>query len=162
MSKSNQKSENAKANHLIDKAKKDFAQQGKDFTNDIKQHGEEFAEKSAVYSKAAVEKTEAVAEATGESLQQSYSAAVSETSHFNMQWLEMMRDNANASLDLASKMLTAKSPTEAFELMAAHTRRQFETFAQQAQALTGLAQKATTESIKPLQAGAKTAFDKAA
>lgn len=125
-------------------ASKDFAQQGADFSKNV------------------VEKTEAVANATGKSMQQTYSTAVSEAANFNVQFIEMIRDNANASLDLARQLATAKSPSEFFELSAAHARKQMESFAQQAQQLAGLAQKASADAMKPLQAGMKNVFDKAA
>ncbi len=127
-----------------EQAMKDFAQQGVD------------------YSKNLAEKSEAMADATSKSMQQSYSTAVSEAAKFNVQWIEMLRENANASLDLARKLVTAKSPTEFFEASAAHTRKQMETFAQQAQQLAGLAQKATADAMKPMQSGMKNVFDKAA
>jgi phasin len=125
-------------------AMKDFAQQGVD------------------YSKNLAEKSEAVATATGKSMQHAYSTAVSEAMNFNVQFIEMIRDNANASLDLARQLVAAKSPTEFFELSTSHTRKQMEIFAQQAQQLAGLAQKATADAIKPMQAGMKNVFDKAA
>ncbi len=121
-----------------------------------------FAQQGVDYSKNLAEKSEAVADAAGKSVQQTYSTAVSEATNFNVTWIEMIRENTNASLDLARQLVTAKSPSEFFELSAAHTRRQFETFAQQAQQLTGLAQKAAANATKPMQAGVKSAFDKAA
>ena len=125
-------------------AMKDFAQQGVD------------------YSKNLAQKTEAATGAAGKSVQQSYSTAVSGAAEFNAQWIEIVRENTNASLDFARQLLAVKSPSEFFELSAAHTRQQFETFAQQAQQLASLAQKATTDAVKPMQASLKSAFDKAA
>ena len=123
---------------------KDFAQQGA-------RHGKEFAEK-----------TEAAAQEAGKSFQKSYANAASDAADFRAQWIEMLRENANASFDFAHRLIAAKSPSEALELMAAHSRRQFETFLQQSQQLTGLAQQAATGVVKPMQDGMKRAFDKAA
>jgi phasin len=125
-------------------ATKDFAQQGVD------------------YGKNLAEKSEAVADATSKSMRQTYSTAVSEAANFHVHCIEMMRDNTNASLDFARELATAKSPTEFFELSTAHARKQMETLAQQAQQLAGLAQKASADAMKPLQAGMKNVFDKAA
>lgn len=122
----------------------------------------EFAQQGADYSKNLAEKSEAVAEAAGKSVQQSYSAAASGAAEFNAQWIEMVRDNTNASLDFARQLLAVKSPSEFFELSATYTRQQFETYAQQTQKLVGLAQKATTDAVKPMQTSVKSAFDKAA
>lgn len=121
-------------------AMKDFAQQGVDYSKNL-------AEQS---------------EAAGKSFQQSYSTAASGAVEFNAQWIEIVRENTNASLDFARRLLAVKSPSEFFELSAAHTRKQMESFVQQAQHLAGLAQKATTDAVKPMQAGMKSALDKAA
>lgn len=122
----------------------------------------DFAEQGAAYGKNVADKSKAMADATAKSMQQTYSAAASEAAHFNVQWIEMVRENTNASLDLAKQLLTARSPSEFFELSTAHARKQMETFAQQAQQLAGLAQKATSDAMKPMQAGMKNVFDKAA
>jgi phasin len=122
----------------------------------------EFVQQGVDYSKNLAEKSEAVADATSKSIQQTYSAAANEAANFHVQWIEMVRENTNASLDLALRLITAKSPSEFFEASAAHTRQQMETFAQQAQQLAGLAQKATADAIKPMQSGMKNVFNKAA
>lgn len=128
----------------------------------LAQATKDFAQQGVDYGKNLADKSEAMADATGKSMQRTYAAAASEAANFNVQWIEMIRDNTNASLDLARQLVTAKSPSEFFELSASHARKQMETFAQQAQQLAGLAQKATSDAIKPLQAGVKNIFDKAA
>jgi phasin len=122
----------------------------------------DFVQQGADYSKNLADKSEAMADATSKSMQQTYSTAVGEAANFNVQWIEMLRENANASLDLARQLVTAKTPTEFFELSAAHTRKQMETFGQQSKHLASLAQKATADAMKPMQAGMKNVFDKAA
>ena len=77
----------------------------------------------------------------------------------------MARDGAthvDAAFDLAAKLAAVTSPSEFFELSAAHARDQLETFGKQAQHLATLAQKVTTEAVQPLQAGVTKAFNKAA
>ena len=122
----------------------------------------DFADQGVAYGKKLADKSEAVADATSKSMQQTYSAAFSEAANFNAHWIEMVRENTNASLDLAQKLRAAKSPSEFFELSTVHARKQMETYAQQAQHLAGLAQKATSDAMKPMQAGMKNEFDKAA
>ena len=122
----------------------------------------EFAQQGADYSKNLAEKSEAVAGAASKSLQQTYSTVASGAAEFNVQWIEILRINTNASLDFALRLIEVKSPSEFLELSTAHTRKQFETLAQQSQQLAALAQKATAESIKPMQASMKSVFDKAA
>ncbi len=126
------------------------------------QAAKEFAQQGAEYSKNLTEKSEAVAGAATKSLQQTYSTAASGAADFNVQWIEMIRVNTNASLDFARELTAVKSPSEFLELSTTHTRKQFENFAQQAQQLAGLAQKATTDAIKPIQENMKSVFDKAA
>lgn len=122
----------------------------------------DFVQQGADYSKNLAQKSEAATEAVGKSFRQSYSTAGSGATEFTTQWIEMVRENTNASLDFARQLLAVKSPSEFFELSAAHTRQQFESFAQQAQQLARLTQKATTDAMKPIQAGMNRAFDKAA
>jgi len=118
----------------------------------------DFVKQGADYTKNIAEKSEAAVEAAGKSVQQTYSTVASDAANFNLQWIEMMRANANASLDFARQAIEAKSPSEFFQLSAAHTRNQLEAFVQQVQQLTGLAQKASTDAVKPMQK----AFNKAA
>lgn len=122
----------------------------------------DFAQQGASSAKELADKSEAVAEEAGKSFQKSYENAASDAADFRAQWIEMVRTNTNASLDFAHQLIAAKSPSEALELMAAHTRRQFESFMQQSQQLTELSQKAVTGAVKPMQDGMKKAFDKAA
>lgn len=122
----------------------------------------DFAQQGANYGKEIADKSQDAAETAGKSFQKSYETASSEAADFGAQWIEMVRANTNASLDFAHQLITAKSPTEAFELSAAHTRRQFENFLQQSQQLTELAQKTASGAVKPMQDGMKKAFDKAA
>jgi hypothetical protein len=75
--------------------------------------------------------------------------------------MEMVRANTNASFEFANRLIGVKSTSEFVELTTVHTRKQFEVFAEQAQQLASLAQKVTADAMKPLQAGVKTAFDKA-
>jgi phasin len=122
----------------------------------------EFAQQGAAYGKDIFEKSKAAAEETNMALQQTYSTVAKGAAEFNVQWIEMVRANTNSSLDFARQLMDVKSPSEFLELSAAHARKQFETFAEQAQHLTGLAQKVTTEAVQPLQAGVKSAINKAA
>jgi len=122
----------------------------------------EFAQQGAAYSKDFYEKTKAAAEETNKVLEQTYASVTKGAADFNLQWLEMARHNINATFDLAAQLVAVKSPSEFFELSAAHARRQLETFGKQAQHLTALAQKVTTESVQPLQAGVTSAFNKVA
>jgi len=122
----------------------------------------EFAQQGAAYGKDMFEKSRAAAEETGQALKQTYSTVAKGAADFNGQWIQMALANTNSNLDFARQLVSVKSPSEFLELSAAHARKQFETFAEQAQHLTALAQKVRTDAVQPLQAGMKSAFNKAA
>ncbi len=81
---------------------------------------------------------------------------------FNLQWIEMARANTNSAFDFTRQLVGVKSPSEFLELSSAQARKQFEAFTEQARHLTVLAQKVTTDTVQPLQAGVTSAFSKAA
>ena len=61
-----------------------------------------------------------------------------------------------------SALFGAKSLSEAIEVSTSHARKQFEAVAYQTKELTALAQKVTTETAEPVQAGITKAFKKVA
>jgi hypothetical protein len=80
----------------------------------------------------------------------------------NVHFIATARANINAAFDFAQQLMAVTSPSEFFELSAAHARKQFEMLNEQIKQLSALVQKAATESAQPLQAGAMKAFDKVA
>ena len=112
----------------------------------------EFAEKSAERVKDTYGKVQAVAEETTKAMEDTYSTASKGAAHFNLHLLEMAQANMNAAFDFARQLTSVKSPSEFIELSTAHVRKQFETFTEQTQRLTTLAQKVTTDAAQPLQA----------
>lgn len=81
---------------------------------------------------------------------------------FHRQWIAMVRENTNATLDFLHRVLDVKSPPEFIELSAEHARKRFETFAEQARQLTAMAQKMTADLAAPMRVGMKNALDEAA
>jgi phasin len=122
----------------------------------------EFAEQGAAYTKNAYENTKVAAAETHKALEQTYSTVSKGMAELNLQWIEMIRANTNSALDFSRQLMGVKSPAAFLELSAAHTRKQFETFAEQGQQLASLAQKVSTEAVQPLQAGVKNVLTKAA
>jgi phasin len=122
----------------------------------------EFAQQGAAYSQDFFEQTKAAAEQTNKVLEQTFATATRGAAEFNQEWLEMARHNINAAFDLAARLAVVKSPTEFVELSADHARKQVETFGKQAQHLAALAQKLTTDTVRPLQAGVTGAVNKVA
>jgi phasin family protein len=68
----------------------------------------------------------------------------------------------NAAFDFAQQLMSVKSPSELFELSAAHARKQFEMLSKQIKQLSALVQKVATDTAQPLQSGTTKAFDKVA
>ena len=109
----------------------------------------EFAEKSA-------------ARATTKVMENTYAAASKSAADINLHLLEIAQVNMNAAFDFARQLTSVKSPSEFFELSAAHARKQFETFTEQTQRLTTLAQKVTADAAQPLQSEVAKTFKKSA
>jgi phasin len=122
----------------------------------------EFNEKGAAYAKEAYGKTQAAAGEATKVMEQTYSAASKGVADFNLHLLDIAQTNINATFDFARQLTQVKSPTEFFELSAAHMRKQIETLTEQTQNLTTLTQKVTTEAAQPLQAGFTKAFNRSA
>jgi phasin len=122
----------------------------------------EFAEKSAERVKDTYGKVQAAAEETTKVMERTYSTASKGAADFNLHLLEIAQENMNAAFDFARQLTAVKSPSEFFELSAAHMRKQFENFTGQAKHLTTLAQKVTTDAAQPLQSEVAKTFRKSA
>jgi phasin len=122
----------------------------------------EFTQQGAAYTKDMFEKTKAAAEEASKVFERTYATAAKGAADFNLQWIEMARANANSAFDFTRQLVAVKSPSEFLELSAAQARKQLEAFTEQARHLTVLAQKVTTDTVQPLQAGVTSAFSKAA
>jgi phasin len=122
----------------------------------------EFAEKSAERVKDTYGKVQAAAEENTKVMERTYSTASKGAVDFNLHLLEIAQENMNAAFDFARQLTRVKSPSEFFELSAAHMRKQFETFTEQAKHLTTLAQTVTTDAAQPLQSEVAKTFKKSA
>jgi phasin len=141
-------------------AKAPAATPGEKSIADVSRANREVAQQGAAMAKDVADRTKAAAEETNRAAGEVYSVVTSGALDFHRQWIEMVRANTNATLDFAHHLIDAKSPSAFFELSAAHARRQVEAFTEQAQHLTGLVQKMTSDATAPLQAGAKGMFSK--
>ena len=122
----------------------------------------EFAEKSADASRTRTEKYRPPPRKPRRPWSSTYSTASKGAADFNLHLLEIAQENMNAAFDFARQLTRVKSPSEFFELSAAHTRKQFETFTEQTKHLASLAQKVTTDAAQPLQTGVAKVFNKSA
>ena len=122
----------------------------------------DFAKQGAAYSKDAYEKAKAIFDETNKRIERSYSTAAKAAADFNRQWIEMLHTNTNSAFDFCRTLAGVKSPSEFLELSSVEARKQFKTLTEQAKHLAALAQKATSDALQPLQAGATNAFRKVA
>jgi len=122
----------------------------------------EFVEKSAERVKDTYGKAQGAAADTTKLMERTYSTASKGAMDFNLNVLEIAQENMNAAFDFTRQLTRVKSPYEFFELSAAYMRKQFETFTEQTQHLTTLAQKATTDAVQPLQSEVAKTFKKSA
>lgn len=104
-------------------------------------------------TKDAHDKMTAVMEHMTESFKESFSCANRGSAEYRAKMMEIARANANAAFDLAHAAMSAKSPTELFELSSTHARKQFDLTAAQAKELTELAQKVMSETTEPIRSG---------
>jgi phasin len=122
----------------------------------------EFAEKGTAQAKETYERMKAAAEESTAVLENTYATAAKGVTDYNLKLIECARANTNAVFDFAGQFIAAKSLSEALELSTVHTRKQFETMAEQGKELTALAQKTAADVAEPIKTGVSSAFNKAA
>ena len=122
----------------------------------------EIAEKGIAMAKENYDKMKSTAEEATDVLEETYNAATKGCSGYGLKVIEAGRANANASFDLMTELLTAKSYAEVVELSTAFMRKQFDTMTAQAKDLVEEAQKAATDTAEPMKESFSNAFGKAA
>lgn len=70
-----------------------------------------------------------------------YTAAMENASDLNGKLVEMMRENAEAALDAASQIASAKTPADLAQAWSTHATKQFAMLTDQASELTAVWQK---------------------
>jgi phasin len=121
----------------------------------------DFAEKGIAQAKEGYEKAKAAAEETTDMLEDTFTTATKGVSAYSLKLLEAARANTNASFDLASELLNAKSVAEMVELSTAHARKQFEAMSAQTKELTAFAQKVASDTAEPIKGSVTKVFNKA-
>ena len=122
----------------------------------------EMAEKGIAMAKDNYDKMKSTAEEATDVLEETYSTASKGCSGYGLKVIEAGRANANATFDLMTELLTAKSYAEAVELSTAFTRKQFDTLTAQAKELVEEAQKVCTDTAEPIKESFTSAFSTAA
>ena len=111
----------------------------------------ELAEKSIAQAKENYEKVKGAAEQATDILEDTYSTASKGCCDYGLKVIEAARTNSNATFDLVSELMTAKSYAEVVEKSTAFMRAQFETLTAQAKSLGEQAQKVATETAEPIK-----------
>ena len=121
----------------------------------------EFAEKGVAQAKENYEKVKSVAEQATDVLEDTYTTASKGCASYGLKLIEVTRANSDATFDLISELMTAKSYSEMVELSSAYLRKQFEALIAQAKELSEHAQKVATETAEPIKESISN-FNKAA
>lgn len=122
----------------------------------------EIAEKGVSQARETYEKFKDVAQSNNETIEAVYSSASKGASDYSNKLIEIARNNATATFDLAEKLLAVKSPTESLGIWTAFVRGQYEAMTTQSKELVELSRKVTAETIEPMKASASKAFSKVA
>lgn len=122
----------------------------------------EFAEKGVSQAREAYEKFKEAAQSGNETMEAVYSCATKGASDYTSKVIEIARANANATFDLAEKLIGVKSPSEVLSLITSHARSQFEAYTAQTKELAELGQKVATDAAEPIKANASKVFPKVA
>jgi phasin len=120
------------------------------------------AERPVAYAKDAVEESTLAADQAFKAIEQAHAKAAKSAADLNLHFIGIARANMNAAFDFAQQLVSVKSPSELFELSAAHARKQFEVLSEQIKQLSALVQRVATDSAQPLQSGTAKVFDKVA
>lgn len=117
-----------------------------------------FSQKATTATIHTLEKSKISAQENRLIMEQSCVEVSKDAVDFNLQLIDMAKENMDAAFDFARQLPHVKSPSMFFELSAEHARKQFDNLTRQTQHLTDLAQKAMTDASQSWQSAAKT-FD---
>jgi phasin len=118
----------------------------------------ETTEKTAAQAKEAFEDVSAATTAAGNLVRDTYSTAAKSAQEYNAKVIEFAQTNTQTNLEFVQKLSNVKSPTEFLELSTNHSRKQFETLAEQARELLSLAQKTMLTATERAQADVNKAY----
>jgi phasin len=122
----------------------------------------EFAEKGIAQAKENYEKVKSAAEHATDVLEDTYSTASKGCASYGLKVIETTRANTEATFDLMSELMAAKSYSEVVELSSAYLRKQFDAMIAQAKELSEHAQKVASETAEPIKESISGTFNKAA
>jgi phasin len=121
-----------------------------------------FAEKGVSQARDSYAKFKDAAETHNGTVEAVFTSASKGASEYSAKMVEFFKANTSSSLDFAQELFGVKTPAAAMELWTSHARKQFETFAVQANKLAELGQKVATETVEPIKASASKLYKPAA
>ena len=122
----------------------------------------EIAEKGIAQAKENYEKIKSAAEQATDVLEDTYSTASKGCSDYGLKLIETARTNSDATFDLMTELMTAKSYSEVVELSSAYLRKQFDALTSQTKELCEHAQKVANDTVEPIKESFSNTFNKAA
>jgi phasin len=111
----------------------------------------DMADKSVSQVKETYEKLKSVAEDATDVIEDSFATARKGASELGLKMIEVARENSNSTFDFVTKLLNAKSLSEAVELSTAQTRKQYEAMKAQTKDLTTIARKVAADTAEPVR-----------
>ena len=109
--------------------------------------GKKIAEKGAATIRKVMDKGEEAAEQTRHATRESYVFGSQALRQFNLKFLEMARENSDATFDFLSEIINAKDIQAVAELWTTHAQRQQELWSWQAREITNLGQTIASRSM---------------
>ena len=122
----------------------------------------EFAEKGIAQAKENYDRVKSAAEQATDVLEDTYSTASKGCASYGLKLIETTRANSDATFDLMTELMTAKSYSEVVELSSAYMRKQFDALISQTKELSEHAQKVATETAEPIKESLSSTLNKAA
>src|SRR6185437_439601 len=122
----------------------------------------EFAEKGIAQAKENYEKVKSAAEEATDVLEDTYSTASKGCASYGLKFIETTRANADATFDMLTELMTAKSYSEMVELYSGYLRKQFDALVAQTKELSEHAQKVATDTAEPIKECISSGFSKVA
>lgn len=116
------------------------------------------AEQGVSQAREGYQKLKEAAETSNGALGAVYASATKGAGDFTAKVIDIAKTNTESAFDFAQNLLGVKSLPEAFELVNAHARKQFEVLTAQSHDLAALTQKVATDTVEPIKTGAAKAF----
>lgn len=117
-----------------------------------------FAEKGIAQARDGYQKFKEAAESNNGAIEAAYHSATKGASDYTAKLIEIAKTNTDQAFDFAQALMGSKSVPDAFELMNAHARKQFELLTTQSKDLVELGKKVATETVEPIKANAAKVF----